>query len=345
MPGPWKWFPAIGSPANRALDGSPSIVGRRSMRLDRRAAHRVKRLGGGSVARWRLCRIVRSWRGTMLAGFAMGKTSSCPQRRAMPRWSASGSRWPRECTPPVARGSSSTTTNDRIDRNDRAPRLWAGRPGSRASAPNLASSLLLACVGLFALPGQAQTAVFDPAAGVCGRTQQVRSAIRDKFPGRPGCGTITDAQLAAITGTLDLDNKGITALAADRGFRRADRADEAGSGQQLSVHASRRGVRAADRADRAESVRQRSVHASRRGVRRADRADGAGAERQLSVHASRRGVRRADRADVAGAERQLSVLASRRGVRRADRADDAAAAGQLSVHASRRGVRRADRAD
>ena len=162
MPGPWKWFPAIGSPANRALDGTPSIVGRRSMRLDRRAAHRVKRLGGGSVARWRLCRIVRSWRGTMLAGFAMGKTSSCPQRRAMPRWSASGSRWPRECTPPVARGSSSTTTNDRNDRNDRAPRLWAGRPWSRASVPNLASSLLLACVGLFALPGQAQTAVFIP---------------------------------------------------------------------------------------------------------------------------------------------------------------------------------------
>ena len=82
----------------------------------------------------------------------------------MPRWSASGSRWPHECTPPVARWSSSTTTNDRNDRNDRAPRLWAGRPWSRASVPNLASSLLLACVGLFALTGQAQTAVFDPAA-------------------------------------------------------------------------------------------------------------------------------------------------------------------------------------
>ena len=172
----------------------------------------------------------------MLAGFAMGKTSSCPQRRAMPRLSASGSRWPRECTPPVARGSSSTTTNDR---NDRAPRLWAGRPWSRASVPNLASSLLLACVGLFALPGQAQTevpedwslipsgvgpgdsfrtatvtAVFDPTAGICGRTEQVRTAILRRISGVSNCANVTDAHLAAITGTLDLERQGITALAA-----------------------------------------------------------------------------------------------------------------------------------
>ena len=172
----------------------------------------------------------------MLAGFAMGKTSSCPQRRAMPRLSASGSRWPRECTPPVARGSSSTTTNDR---NDRAPRLWAGRPWSRASVPNLASSLLLACVGLFALPGQAQTevpedwslipsgvgpgdsfrtatvtAVFDPTAGICGRTEHVRTAILRRISGVSNCANVTDAHLAAITGTLDLERQGITALAA-----------------------------------------------------------------------------------------------------------------------------------
>ena len=154
----------------------------------------------------------------------------------MPRWSASGSRWPHECTPPVVRGSSSTTTNDR---NDRAPRLWAGRPGSRASVPNLASSLLLACVGLFALPGQAQTAVpedwslipsgvgpgdsfrtatvtavFDPAAGICGRTEQVRTAILRRISGVSNCANVTDAHLAAITGRLDLSAKGITALAA-----------------------------------------------------------------------------------------------------------------------------------
>ena len=154
----------------------------------------------------------------------------------MPRWSASGSRWPHECTPPVARGSSSTTTNDR---NDRAPRLWAGRPWSRASVPNLASSLLLACVGLFALPGQAQTevpedwslipsgvgpgdsfrtatvtAVFDPAAGICGRTEEVRDAIVGRISGVTDCASVTDAHLAAITGRLDLRTKGITALAA-----------------------------------------------------------------------------------------------------------------------------------
>ena len=154
----------------------------------------------------------------------------------MPRWSASGSRWPRECTPPVARRSPSTTINDR---NDRAPRLWAGRPWSRASVPNLASSLLLACVGLFALPGQAQTevpedwslipsgvgpgdsfrtatvtAVFDPAAGICGRTEEVRDAIVGRISGVTDCASVTDAHLAAITGRLDLRTKGITALAA-----------------------------------------------------------------------------------------------------------------------------------
>ena len=100
------------------------------------------------------------------------------------------------------------------DRNDRAPRLWAGRPGSRASVPNLASSLLLACVGLFALPGQAQTAVFDPAAGICGRTEEVRDGIVDSISGVTDCANVTDAHLAAITGTLDLSAEGITALAA-----------------------------------------------------------------------------------------------------------------------------------
>ena len=58
------------------------------------------------------------------------------------------------------------------------------------------------------------TAVFDPTAGICGRTEQVRTAILDKIPGVSDCADVTDAHLAAITGTLNLSNKGITALAA-----------------------------------------------------------------------------------------------------------------------------------
>ena len=58
------------------------------------------------------------------------------------------------------------------------------------------------------------TAVFDPTAGICGRTEQVRTAIVGLISGVTHCADVTDAHLAAITGTLDLDSKGITALAA-----------------------------------------------------------------------------------------------------------------------------------
>ena len=56
--------------------------------------------------------------------------------------------------------------------------------------------------------------VFDPTAGICGRTEQVRTAILGKISGVSNCANVTDAHLAAITGTLNLGNKGITALAA-----------------------------------------------------------------------------------------------------------------------------------
>ena len=58
------------------------------------------------------------------------------------------------------------------------------------------------------------TAAFDPTAGICGRTKQVRTAILGKIPGVTHCALVTDDQLAAITGTLSLDRKSITALAA-----------------------------------------------------------------------------------------------------------------------------------
>ena len=58
------------------------------------------------------------------------------------------------------------------------------------------------------------TPVFDATAGICGRTEQVRTAIVGLVSGVTHCALVTDAHLAAITGRLRLGNKGITALAA-----------------------------------------------------------------------------------------------------------------------------------
>ena len=58
------------------------------------------------------------------------------------------------------------------------------------------------------------TVVIDPTAGICGRTEAVRNAIVASISGVTDCAHVTDADLAAITGTLSLNNKSITALAA-----------------------------------------------------------------------------------------------------------------------------------
>ena len=74
--------------------------------------------------------------------------------------------------------------------------------------PAVAGLLLLAT--LAPEPAEAQT-------GICERTQQVQDGILDLRPwifGVTDCANVTDAHLAAITGTLDLSNRGITALAA-----------------------------------------------------------------------------------------------------------------------------------
>ena len=49
---------------------------------------------------------------------------------------------------------------------------------------------------------------------VCDRTEQVRDAILDRISGVDNCALVTDTHLAAITGSLDLNRKGISALAA-----------------------------------------------------------------------------------------------------------------------------------
>ena len=53
-----------------------------------------------------------------------------------------------------------------------------------------------------------------PAAGICGRTEEVRDALVELIPGVSDCAAVTDADLAAITGPLDLSSQNITALAA-----------------------------------------------------------------------------------------------------------------------------------
>ena len=58
------------------------------------------------------------------------------------------------------------------------------------------------------------TAVFDPTAGICGRTAAVRDAIVALISGVTHCALVTDAHLAAITGLLYLRSDGFTALAA-----------------------------------------------------------------------------------------------------------------------------------
>ena len=62
-----------------------------------------------------------------------------------------------------------------------------------------------------ALPLQAQAQT----AGICGRTEQVRTAILAKIPGVSNCADVTDAHLAAITGALSLGSGITTALATE----------------------------------------------------------------------------------------------------------------------------------
>ena len=50
------------------------------------------------------------------------------------------------------------------------------------------------------------------AAGICGRTQQVRDAILGRISGINDCADVTDAHLATITGQLRFQYRGITTL-------------------------------------------------------------------------------------------------------------------------------------
>ena len=56
---------------------------------------------------------------------------------------------------------------------------------------------------------------FPPGAGICGRTAEVRDAIVALIPGVDSCGAVTDAHLAALTGDLDLRDRGLASLRSD----------------------------------------------------------------------------------------------------------------------------------
>ena len=73
-----------------------------------------------------------------------------------------------------------------------------GRGGRRGTAPDTDT---------------AKVTVFDRERGICQRTEAVRDELVNVI-GVTTCSDVTDAHLAAITGTLNLSNKGITALAA-----------------------------------------------------------------------------------------------------------------------------------
>ena len=98
-------------------------------------------------------------------------------------------------------------------RNDAAlKRAEPMRPGRLPprTARSLAAVLLAAFAVLLALPLQAEAQT----TGICGRTEEVRDAILNKIPGVSNCADVTDDQLAAIGGSLNLGSDGITALAA-----------------------------------------------------------------------------------------------------------------------------------
>ena len=79
--------------------------------------------------------------------------------------------------------------------------------GCRQQHP-LAAVLLAAFAVLLALPLQAEAQT-----GICGRTAEVHAAIVAKISGGT-CANVTDLQLGAITGTLDLRSESISALSA-----------------------------------------------------------------------------------------------------------------------------------
>ena len=74
--------------------------------------------------------------------------------------------------------------------------------GESDTTDNCSASLKVDVVGMSTIP----------IGGICDRTTQVRDAIVDLIPGVHTCNAVTDADLAAITATLNLNGTGISSL-------------------------------------------------------------------------------------------------------------------------------------
>ena len=152
-----------------------------------------------------------------------------------------------------------------------------------------------------------------PTAGLCKRTPEVSDALVDLIPGITHCADVTDAHLAAITGTLDLVSEEITALKA-RDFAGLNSLEilQLGNNMLTDLPA---GV-----FDELTALKSLLLHENRLselpdGVFDELTALSSVAARQPAERAARRGVRRADRAgdSVAGAQPQGALRAHRGG--------------------------------
>ena len=94
--------------------------------------------------------------------------------------------------------------------NHRRPSIFsAAFPGCGRTFLSLLAALSAA---LLTATAQAQDATSTD--GICGRTEQVRTALLAQIPGVDTCGAVTDAHLAAITGKLNLARSSLSSLQA-----------------------------------------------------------------------------------------------------------------------------------
>ena len=109
--------------------------------------------------------------------------------------------------------------------NHRRPSIFsAAFPGCRRTFLSLLAALSAALPAVFAavtvvvlaalLTATAQAQDATSTDGICGRTEQVRTALLAQIPGVDTCGAVTDAHLAAITGKLDLSGTSLPSLQA-----------------------------------------------------------------------------------------------------------------------------------
>ena len=111
------------------------------------------------------------------------------------------SNWETGQTVTVTAGSDADTVNDTVTLTHSAASADSDYDGN---------SITIASVAVTVNDDDEDT----PAAGICGRTEQVRDALVELIPGVSDCAAVTAADLAAITDTLNLSGQNITDLKA-----------------------------------------------------------------------------------------------------------------------------------